>query len=217
YRMHSDIMKVLSESLYESKLVAHVSVAAHTLSDLEHVESNAFTCVSLVHIETASCGMTESSKELGGASGMGSAVDGSESKANMGEARLALAHVKILIAAGVGAKDIAIITPYNAQVHLLKRLMQERYSELKIGSVDGFQGCEKEAVILSMVRSSPNKDVGFLKDYCRVNVAITHAKRHLCIVANSSTVSQGNSFLWALFMHLKAKAFVCSPTAVHHR
>ncbi|KAJ2062948.1 DNA-binding protein SMUBP-2 [Coemansia sp. S146] len=132
YRMHSDIMKVSSESLYESKLVAHVSVTVYTLNDLEHVEPNAFTCAPLVHIETAGCGMAESSEELDGASGMGSAIDGSESKANMGEAQLALAHVKILIAAGVGAKDIAIITPYNAQVCLLKRLMQERYPELEI-------------------------------------------------------------------------------------
>ncbi|KAJ2105889.1 hypothetical protein IW146_008027 [Coemansia sp. RSA 922] len=217
YRMHADIAKVPSESLYESKLVAHNSVAAHVLGDLEHVESNALTCTPLVHIETAGCGMAESSEEFDGARDGEPGINGSESKANMGEAQQALAHAERLIAAGVSAKDIAVITPYSTQVRLLKRLMQERYSDLEIGSVDGFQGREKEAVILSMVRSNPNKDAGFLKDYRHINVAITRAKRHLCIVADSSTASHGNSFLQALFTHLKAKAFVCPPTTLNHR
>ncbi|KAJ2255077.1 hypothetical protein GGI13_001801 [Coemansia sp. RSA 455] len=209
------VKSATSESLYKSKLVAHNSVAAHVLGDLEHVKSNALTCTPLVRIKTAGCGMAESSEEFDGARDREPGINGSESKANMGKAQLALTHAERLIATGVSAKDIAVITPYSAQVRLLKRLMQEHYSDLEIGSVDGFQGCEKEAVILSMVRSNPNKDAGFLKNYRHINVAITHAKHHLCIVADSLTASHGNSFLQALFMHLKAKAFVCPPTTVN--
>ena len=56
-------------------------------------------------------------------------------------------------------------------------------------SVDGFQGREKEVVILSLVRSNPKGEIGFLAEPRRLNVAITRAKRHVTVIANVETVS----------------------------
>jgi superfamily I DNA and/or RNA helicase len=56
--------------------------------------------------------------------------------------------------------------------------------------VDGFQGREKEAIILSMVRSNAQGDLGFLKESRRINVAVTRAKRHLCLIGDSETLSR---------------------------
>ena len=72
-----------------------------------------------------------------------------------------------------------MITPYNAQVDFLRKLFEkngEDLSKIEISTVDGFQGREKEAILISMVRSNPKKNVGFLSEYRRMNVAVTRAK-----------------------------------------
>ncbi|KAJ2045543.1 hypothetical protein IW146_009742 [Coemansia sp. RSA 922] len=213
YRMHADIMQVSANELYKDKIVADGSVAGHVLCDLEHVEANEYTRAPLVLLDTAGCGIAESFDSFGMLGGTGSMNDGSESRTNAGEAQLAMAHVEKLLAAGVDVKDIAVISFYDAQVALLKALGEERYPELEIGSVDTSQDREKEAVVLSMVRSNPDKEVGFLKDVRYMNVALTRARRHLCIIADSSTVSEGDPFLTALFVHLKSKALILQPSA----
>jgi superfamily I DNA and/or RNA helicase len=81
-----------------------------------------------------------------------------------------------------------VITPYNAQVQLLRRLL-EGIEGLEIGTVDGIQGREKEAVVISLVRSNENGEVGFLAELRRLNVAVTRARRHLCVVGDSATLS----------------------------
>ncbi|KAJ2055726.1 hypothetical protein GGI17_006542, partial [Coemansia sp. S146] len=178
-----------------------------------HVEANDYTRAPLVLMDMVGCGIMESSDDFETFGGTGAMNDGSESRTNMGEVQIAMAHVKKLVAAGVDIKDIAVLSFYDAQVALLKCLSEECYPELEIGSVDAFQGREKEAVVLSMVRSNHGKEVGFLKDVRRMNVALTRARRHLCIIADSSTVSEGDPFLKALFTHLKAKALVIQPSA----
>ncbi|KAJ1799507.1 DNA-binding protein SMUBP-2 [Coemansia sp. RSA 2399] len=107
-----------------------------------------------------------------------------------------------LIGSGTRAKDIAVISPYAGQVRLLKLRISKKYPDISIGTVDGFQGLEKEAVILSLVRSNTKQVVGFLKDYRRINVAITRARRHLCVIANKQTVAYKSEFLESLFKHL---------------
>jgi DNA polymerase alpha-associated DNA helicase A len=117
-------------------------------------------------------------------------------------------HVDNLIGAGVKGEDIAVITPYNAQLATLSALLKERYPGIELGSVDGFQGREKEAVIVSLVRSNPDNEVGFLGEKRRLNgeisryqswtsarltpppVAMTRPKRHLCVVGDSETVGR---------------------------
>ena len=70
-----------------------------------------------------------------------------------------------------------MIAPYAAQVRLLRELLA--VPGLEIDSVDGFQGREKEAVVISLVRSNPKGEIGFLADVRRMNVAMTRARRKL--------------------------------------
>ncbi|KAJ2400383.1 hypothetical protein GGI23_002066 [Coemansia sp. RSA 2559] len=215
YRMHQDIMKVSSDRLYDGRLAADLAVAAHVLSDLQHVESTDSTDVPLVLVDTAGSGMYEATEDPGEAGEGGARLARSlldtDSKLNQGEADLVAQHVDDLIAAGVLPEEIAVISPYNAQVRLLKSLIREKHPAVEIGSVDGFQGREKEAVVLSLVRSNPDQEIGFLSDYRRINVAVTRARRHLCVVADSETAAARNPFLKALFAHLEDAADLRYP------
>ena len=93
-----------------------------------------------------------------------------------------------LLAAGVAPDRIGVIAPYAAQVRLLRERLAERPG-LEIDSVDGFQGREKEAIIISLVRSNARGEIGFLKDVRRMNVAMTRARRKLLVVGDSATLS----------------------------
>ncbi len=98
-----------------------------------------------------------------------------------------LKKVQALLASGLTASEIAVITPYSAQV----RLLRERFKQLEveIDSVDGFQGREKEAVIVSLVRSNRENEIGFLEDVRRMNVALTRARRKLIVIGDSATIT----------------------------
>lgn len=78
----------------------------------------------------------------------------------------------------------------------------DKYPGIEINTVDGFQGREKEAIIISMVRSNETGEIGFLADERRMNVAITRARRHVTIVCNSETVSR-NPFLKRLVSYME--------------
>jgi len=84
-------------------------------------------------------------------------------------------------------RDIAVIAPYAAQVRLLRE--QLSVSGLEIDSVDGFQGREKEAVVISLVWSNPQGEIGFLQDMRRMNVAMTRARGKLLVIGDSATLS----------------------------
>jgi DNA polymerase alpha-associated DNA helicase A len=73
---------------------------------------------------------------------------------------------------------------------LLSGMLQSAYPGVELGSVDGFQGREKEAIVLSTVRSNSEGEVGFLGEKRRLNVAMTRAKRHLCVIGDSETMSR---------------------------
>ncbi|XP_006861112.1 PREDICTED: DNA-binding protein SMUBP-2 [Chrysochloris asiatica] len=188
YRMHEAIMRWASVALYHGRLVAHPSVAGHLLRDLPGVATTEETAIPLLLIDTAGCGLLE--------------LEGEEeqSRGNPGEVRLVSAHVQALVDAGVPARDIAVITPYNLQVDLLRQSLAHRYLELEVKSVDGFQGREKEAVVLSLVRSNRRGEVGFLAEDRRINVAITRARRHVAVVCDSRTVTC-HEFLKTLVGH----------------
>ncbi|KAF6751163.1 P-loop containing nucleoside triphosphate hydrolase protein [Ephemerocybe angulata] len=115
----------------------------------------------------------------------------------------------VWIAAGILPSQIAIITPYQAQVTLLTSLLRPVYGpSLEIGTVDGMQGREKEAIVISMVRSNDTREVGFLKEKRRMNVAMTRARRHLCVIGDASTVVHGGSYLKKWLAWLEANADV---------
>ncbi|XP_018422671.1 PREDICTED: DNA-binding protein SMUBP-2, partial [Nanorana parkeri] len=142
YRMNDCIMQWASQALYENRLTAHSSVARHLLKDLPGVALTEETSIPLLLIDTAHCGLFEMD------------IEDEQSKGNPGEVRLVDLHIKALTSAGLKARDIAVISPYNLQVDLLRQCLRHRYPDLEIKSVDGFQGREKEAVILSCVRSN---------------------------------------------------------------
>jgi len=196
YRMNEKIMFWSSTQMYDSALVAHDTVSNQTLDHL--LTSNSRLCEPkpcgfpvLLYIDTAGCDMEEENEEDG------------NSIRNPGEANLVFVHVQMLLSAGVGTQDIGIITPYSAQVALLRSIRNEKLKQdLEIGTIDGFQGREKEAIIISMVRSNDKKEVGFLSDERRMNVAITRAKRHCVLIGDSETISS-NDFLNNLLEHFQ--------------
>ncbi|HXT00890.1 MAG TPA: AAA domain-containing protein [Elusimicrobiota bacterium] len=176
YRMHENIMKFPSEQFYEGKLLAHESVAKHTADELPGVSATALTSNPVTFIDTAGAGFDESWNDL------------LESRENKGEAQLAVKILYELLGSGMKPKDVAILTPYVAQAKLLKTMARE--PGLEIGSVDGFQGREKEAVILSLVRSNEGGQIGFLGDLRRLNVAITRARRCLIVIGDGVTIAR---------------------------
>ena len=166
HRMNEKIMRYPSDALYAGKLRAHPSVARHAIDDAP-----------LVMIDTAGRGFEEETPE------------GSESKMNPGEAELAAAEVRKLLAAGVLPQDIAVITPYDGQAQKLRQVLADQ-PELEIDTVDGFQGREKEAVVVSLVRSNELGELGFVADIRRINVALTRARKKLIVIGDSATVAR---------------------------
>ena len=207
YRMHKDISDWASEAMYNGKLISHDSVKDRQLSTLPVVSERMATQtekdegsadeldkVTMMLIDTTGCDMHETAN--------------AGSRYNEGEANIVVSHVHSLIKLGLRAQDIAVITPYNGQVELLRKLLLPDIPKLEIRSVDGFQGGEREAVVLSLVRSSEKggqDGIGFLSDERRLNVAITRAKRHVAVICDCETVSK-NKFIKGLIDWLEVKA-----------
>jgi len=176
HRMHAAIMGFSNDEFYGGQLVAHESVAGHRLCDLPGVSAEALTEAPLQFSDTAGASFDEELEEDTG------------SRRNVQEADLVARKVRQLLAAGVSADAIGVITPYRAQV----RALRERLAAVpgvEIDSVDGFQGREKEAIIVSLVRSNPEGDIGFLADVRRTNVALTRARRKLIVIGDSATLA----------------------------
>lgn len=205
YRMHEKIMTYPSTSLYDSKLIAAESAKTRLLKDLPYeVEDTDDTREPLVFWDTQGGEFPEKEEDDQETAGKKGRLFGGESKSNPSEALLIKLHVTNLIDAGVRAEDIAVITPYNAQLALIRQLLKDSFPGLELGSVDGFQGREKEAVVLSLVRSGG--EVGFLGEKRRLNVAMTRPKRHLCVIGDSETIAKGSDFLKEWMAHLEEHA-----------
>ncbi|KAK4035084.1 P-loop containing nucleoside triphosphate hydrolase protein, partial [Parachaetomium inaequale] len=211
YRMHEKIMRFPSDELYEGKLVAAEAVKARLLKDLPYeVEDTDDTSEPLIFIDTQGGDFAEKNEDDQDAAGGSSkkltksSLYG-DSKSNEMEAALVRQHVRSLVDAGVKPEDIAVVTPYNAQLAILAPL-KETFPGIELGSVDGFQGREKEAVIVSLVRSNADGDVGFLGEKRRLNVAMTRPKRSLTVIGDSETVKKGSKFLkdWMEFLEENA-------------
>ena len=189
YRMHEKIMRWSSDTFYDGRVEAAATVRTHRLADVPYIEENELTASSLVLWDTAGCDHDE---EEDGAS-----------RVNAGEVNVVSAHIARLIEAGVPERDIAVISPYRAQVKRLRAALDETAPEVEIGTVDGFQGREKEAVLISMARSNRRGEVGFLAEPRRMNVAVTRARRQACLIGDSATVTQ-DPFLSKLFEYFEA-------------
>ncbi|MBN2047265.1 MAG: IGHMBP2 family helicase [Anaerolineaceae bacterium] len=175
YRMHEEIMRFSSDVFYGGQLTADESVRHHLLCDLDTVAENDLTACPIHFIDTAGASFDEEVEEDG------------ESRLNPLEADWVVKKLNELLNAGVPEADIAVITPYAAQARLLRN--QFHHTAIEIDTVDGFQGREKEAVIVSLVRSNPDGEIGFLADTRRMNVALTRARRKLIVIGDSATIS----------------------------
>jgi len=94
---------------------------------------------------------------------------------------------KLIECEGLDIKKCAVISPYSGQVQLAKDLFS---SDTLVSTIDSFQGQENEIIILSLVRSNSDAVIGFLKDYRRMNVALTRAKEQLFVIGDSATIGQ---------------------------
>jgi DNA polymerase alpha-associated DNA helicase A len=174
-------MNFSSQQFYDGELKAHDSVKDRLLTDSEDVIKTEETESPLYFIDTTGKDFQESSDQ--------NSKYMDDSKLNQGEADLVVKHVNYLISQGVKDDDIAIISPYNAQVNLLKLLLKDAHPKLEIGTVDGFQGREKQVVILTLVRSNDRFEIGFLSESRRLNVALTRAKSHLVLICDGEFLS----------------------------
>ncbi|SCU88622.1 LAME_0E00562g1_1 [Lachancea meyersii CBS 8951] len=183
YRMNKMIMDFSSQEMYSGKLKAADTVANWTLADLPESDVNDETEAPLIWYDTQVGDCPEKDEDID--------VPGAiSSKLNENEAYLALFHVSKLISSNISEDLIGIISPYNAQVSLLKKIVHAKYPRVEISTVDGFQGREKDVIILSLVRSNDSFEVGFLADERRLNVAMTRPKRQLCVIGNMETLGR---------------------------
>ncbi|CAN5599859.1 hypothetical protein BH11BAC5_BH11BAC5_37030 [soil metagenome] len=147
-----------------------LNTAAHLINTGTHIS----------FIDTAGSGFNE--------------VQGNNGMSLQNEGELKITQ-KLLESEVLPPERTAFISPYNGQVAAAKELLP---AAMRISTIDSFQGQEKEIIILSLVRSNDDGDIGFLKDYRRMNVAITRAKEQLFVIGDSATIGGDafyNSFL----------------------
>ncbi len=97
--------------------------------------------------------------------------------------------VEDLLEKGIKEYQLGIISPYKAQVHMIRTNLEKRNINIQTDSVDGFQGQEKDVIIISLVRCNDEGNLGFLKDTRRLNVALTRARKLRIVVGNQKTLS----------------------------
>ncbi|NJF25597.1 IGHMBP2 family helicase [Thermococcus sp. Bubb.Bath] len=183
YRMNEKLMEFPSREFYDGKIEAHESVRNITLANLgvSEPEFGNFWDEALkpenvlVFIDTSK--MEDRLERQ---------RHGSDSRENPLEAKLVSESTEKLLEMGVNPDWIGVITPYDDQRDLISSMGEEG---VEVKTVDGYQGREKEVIILSFVRSNKREELGFLKDLRRLNVSLTRARRKLIAVGDSSTLS----------------------------
>jgi ATP-dependent RNA/DNA helicase IGHMBP2 len=177
HRMNEALMRFPSDSKYGGKLEAAPDVAHHTLRELG-VADDPLRPGALVFVDSAGKGWEE---ERSGED---------PSTRNPGQAERVAAELRRLLRRGLSPAQVAVITPYEAQARTLRGLLAaERLAGLEIGTVDGFQGREKEAIVVDLVRSNDERQIGFLSDTRRMNVALTRGRRFLLVVGDGATLA----------------------------
>lgn len=209
YRMNEIIMQISNAYLYSSQLLAAEGNKAITLPSIE--EGSVFFAgapLPLVFLDTSGAMYGEAEVEVEDSRYT------NKSKLNVGEVELVTLLYKILTEHyKVNSDDVGVITPYSAQVSAVKtHLMHLKETGViagvpEVSTVDGFQGREKEVVIISTVRSNKKHEVGFLSDHRRMNVAVTRAKRLLCIIGDSTTIKH-DAFMAYIISYIREHGVV---------
>lgn len=175
YRMNKLLMKFPNKEFYNNGLKSDASVDEIKIDDLLNSNNHE---EALLFINTSN---VDNNREAH--------LKDSKSIMNQLESEIAVRIAKDYLDAGISEEDIGIISPYADQV----KVIQEK-TPVEVKTVDGFQGREKEIIIISTVRSNDNGNIGFLKDLRRLNVAITRAKRKLIIVGNKETLKNSPTY-----------------------
>ena len=187
YRMHEQIMQFSSEQFYDGQLTAHESVAH---ADLAAYDLRFAPDLPVEFLDTAGFGFQEIT------------IAESRSTANPEEADLLLRRLAQLLEPYDPADHetdlltIGVIAPYRAQINYLKDAVEENdelsglltHRMLSVGTVDSFQGQERDIIAISLTRSNQNGEIGFLSDIRRMNVGMTRARKKLLLVGDSSTL-----------------------------
>lgn len=193
YRMNQDIMEFSSHWFYEGKMKASPEVKYRGILDfdtpIEWIDTSIFDNQDFI--------LKESTDNIT----FHEVITGNSGKINKDEALLTLSTLqnyiqKIGVARFFEERlDIGIISPYRAQTqfirHLIKRtpFFKPLRKMITVNTVDGFQGQERDIIVISMVRNNEEGKIGFLRELRRMNVAITRAKMKLLIIGDSQTLS----------------------------
>mmetsp|Transcript_21319 Transcript_21319/g.66819 ORF Transcript_21319/g.66819 Transcript_21319/m.66819 type:complete len:303 (+) Transcript_21319:1008-1916(+) len=144
----------------------------------------------------------------------GSGEEGAgQSKRNPGEASAVVSLLRDVLHAGeLRPAELGVVTPYGAQVGLLRQQVSSLPGgrEIEVKSVDGFQGREKELIVFSAVRSNAKRQLGFVADYRRLNVALTRARRGLIIVGDEATLAADPTWRELLSFYRRRRCVVGS-------
>ena len=212
YRMNEEIMRFSSDWFYGNRVVAAPEVKYRSILDLD-------LAMEWVNSSTspASLASSTSPASLAG-SGLPAAIEqhtANQSLVNPAEAELTLQTLENYFTK-IGKErilderlDVGIISPYRAQVDHLRRLLKRReffkpYRHLiTVNTVDGFQGQERDIIVISLVRANDEGQIGFLRDLRRMNVAITRARMKVIIVGNPATMTR-HPFYRKLYQYVEA-------------
>ncbi len=183
YRMPEILMEFPNKEFYDGKLKTDPSVKKISLKDFGVKRPNFKNFWDnvldpekpIVFLDTSECEERFERKRLG-----------STSKENPLEVKIITEVLNKLFQIGVKKEWVGVITPYKDQLDLLRKSLQD---SAEINTVDGYQGREKEVIIISFVRSSEEKTLGFLTDLRRLNTALTRAKRKLICIGDAKTLS----------------------------
>ena len=186
YRMNDDIMRFSSNYFYHGQVESAPEVKYRSILDMD---------VPMTWIDTSQFDLplTSFKEEF---------VGESFGRINKAEAELTLLALQNYFEK-IGKQrllderiDVGIISPYRAQVQYLRRLLMKReYFKpfrrlISVNTVDGFQGQERDIIVISLVRSNNEGQIGFLRDLRRMNVAITRARMKLIILGNAPTMTR---------------------------
>lgn len=176
YRMHPDIMKFSGDHFYGGQLKTAEDVLLREKgNDIEN----------FIFIDTAGCGFAEKVKKE------------TLSTYNEEEADLLVKHLSNNLSLDM---SVGIIAPYKAQIELLRDLVIKNPAfdavreNVVVNTVDAFQGQERDVIYIGLTRSNEQNEIGFLKEYRRMNVAMTRAKSQLVIIGDSATLGRDSFY-----------------------
>ena len=202
YRMNEEIMRFSSDWFYHNQVESAPEVKFRSILDLD---------IPMSWIDTSQFELPESEEGLFKEQFVGESFG----RINKAEAELTLMALETYFNK-IGKErilderiDVGVISPYRAQVQYLRRLVKQKEffkpfrHLISVNTVDGFQGQERDIILISLVRANDEGQIGFLRDLRRMNVAITRARMKLIILGDASTLTQ-HPFYKKLYEYIDA-------------